>query len=77
MLDFPEEIGECRDLEEIEATDNYIESLPATLSKLSRLKSLVLDKNRISSVPSEILMHCISLQTLSLHDNPISIDVIN
>lgn len=52
-----------------------LQAIPVDLSRLKRLKLLQLDKNRITSIPEEVLQNCESLQTLSLHGNPITAEV--
>lgn len=69
----PEELGGCRSLEEVDAADNYLQSIPPSLSSLQHLKTLTLDSNRIMAVPPAVLQECGSLQTLSLHNNPVTV----
>ena len=52
-----------------------LQAIPACLGQLQKVKSLNLDANRITSVPSEVLMGCHALHTLLLHSNPISAEV--
>lgn len=42
------------------------------LAQLTKLKVLQLDGNRIEALPPGLLGGCVSLHTLSLHDNPIT-----
>lgn len=35
---------------------------------------MVLENNKIKSVPSEVLLQCVALQTLALHGNPLTIE---
>lgn len=42
------------------------------LAQLAKLKVLQLDGNRIEALPAGLLGGCVSLHTLSLHDNPIT-----
>ena len=49
--------------------------LPEALGSLRRLKVLALDQNSIAAVPPALLLGCDRLQTLSLHENPITIEV--
>ncbi|WMV58100.1 hypothetical protein MTR67_051485 [Solanum verrucosum] len=71
---FPESIGSCFSLEELQANDNSIEELPASVCNLIQLKSLCLNNNNLNQMPLNLLRECKSLQTISLHGNPISMD---
>ncbi len=51
------------------------QELPDALGSLRRLKVLALDQNSIAAVPPAIFLGCDMLQTLSLHENPITIEV--
>ena len=72
----PRELGECEALEELHASNNELSRLPLDLAKLEKLRLVVAESNEIASVPSEILMYCENLQTLALHGNPITIEVL-
>ncbi len=50
------------------------QELPEALGSLRRLKVLALDQNSIAAVPPAIFLGCDVLQTLSLHENPITIE---
>lgn len=50
------------------------QELPASVGQLQRLRLLQLDGNAISSVPPAVLLGCMALETISLHDNPITPD---
>ncbi|KAK9819798.1 hypothetical protein WJX72_002478 [[Myrmecia] bisecta] len=76
LSELPASLGHVDQLEELDATDNYLQSIPETLGKLQRLKTMTLNKNRIGSVPAPIFLQCAALQTLSLHSNPITIEVL-
>lgn len=52
------------------------QELPPQLGSLRRLKLLQLDGNRVAAVPPQVLHGCTALATLSLHDNPITPDVL-
>jgi len=52
-----------------------LQALPADLGALTRLQLLSADDNQIASVPSAIMMHCSSLTTLTLHANPVTLEV--
>lgn len=71
---FPESIGSCFSLEELQANDNSIEELPASVCNLIQLKSFCLNNNNLNQMPLNLLRECKSLQTISLHGNPISMD---
>lgn len=53
-----------------------IQVLPESLGSLTRLKVLAADQNRIAAVPPAIFKGCTSLHTLTLHENPITIEVL-
>jgi hypothetical protein len=54
-----------------------LQEVPASLGQLQRLKVLQLDSNAIGSLPPAILHGCTSLATISLHDNPITVDALH
>ncbi|KNA25469.1 hypothetical protein SOVF_006510 [Spinacia oleracea] len=70
----PESIGSCFSLEELQANDNSIDDLPPSICNLVHLKSLSLDNNKVKEMPATILRDCKVLQSISLHNNPISMD---
>ncbi|KAK4395870.1 Plant intracellular Ras-group-related LRR protein 7 [Sesamum angolense] len=70
----PESIGSCYSLEEIQADENSIEELPSSVCNLVHLKSLCLNNNNVKQIPPNLLKDCKSLQNISLHGNPISLD---
>lgn len=72
LHDLPGELGQCEALEELSAARNRIEAIPPGLGALQALRKLDLDGNRVAGVPTEVLRGCGNLQTLSLHDNPIT-----
>lgn len=74
LKSLPESIGSCFSLEELQANDNSIEEIPAPICNLVHLKSLCLDNNILKQIPPNILRECRSLQNISLHNNPISMD---
>ncbi|GAB4817708.1 hypothetical protein N2152v2_004754 [Parachlorella kessleri] len=76
LMALPPELGSCTALEELTANDNYLQAVPASLSSLQQLKTLQLDKNRIQAIPPGVLAECTSLQTLSLHGNPITVQAV-
>ena len=41
-----------------------------------RVREMLLDANDLSTVPSAIFLSCAALQTLSLHGNPITEDIL-
>eukprot|EP00245_Coleochaete_scutata_P003525 TRINITY_DN15171_c0_g2_i1.p2 TRINITY_DN15171_c0_g2~~TRINITY_DN15171_c0_g2_i1.p2 ORF type:complete len:118 (+),score=21.40 TRINITY_DN15171_c0_g2_i1:48-356(+) len=53
---------------------NFITSIPPSLGNLRALKILLLDNNAVETIPSQLFWGCISLFTLSLHGNPITVD---
>ncbi|XP_010522824.1 PREDICTED: plant intracellular Ras-group-related LRR protein 7 isoform X2 [Tarenaya hassleriana] len=74
LKSLPESVGSCASLEELQANDNVIEDLPVSLCNLVHLKSLCLDNNQVNQIPDNLLKQCTSLQNISLHNNPISMD---
>lgn len=50
------------------------QGIPASLGNLINLKTLALDSNRIAAVPPAVLQGCAQLQTLGLHNNPITVE---
>ena len=52
-----------------------VQALPEGMSSLSRLKTLRLDDNRLTSLPAQLLVGCMALQTLSLHGNTCDVEV--
>ncbi|XP_021733942.1 plant intracellular Ras-group-related LRR protein 7-like [Chenopodium quinoa] len=70
----PESIGSCFSLEELQANDNSIDDLPPSICNLVHLKSLSLNNNNVKEMPATILRDCKILQSISLHNNPISMD---
>ncbi|KAJ4908679.1 Leucine-rich repeat (LRR) family protein [Raphanus sativus] len=74
LKSLPESLGSCASLEDVQANDNVVEELPASLCNLNQLKSLCLDNNQVKQIPDGLLKDCKSLQNLSLHNNPISMD---
>jgi hypothetical protein len=57
-------------------TDNAISELPAELGGLVGVREILLDANDVTSVPAAVFLSCESLQTLSLHGNPINEDML-
>jgi Leucine-rich repeat (LRR) protein len=50
LKSLPESVGSCASLEEVQANDNVVEELPASLCNLIQLKSLSLDNNQVNQV---------------------------
>lgn len=72
----PDELGQCVALEELQAQENRIEVIPASLASLPKLRRVNLDGNRVAELPSNLLSQCVSLQVLALHRNPITPQVL-
>jgi len=53
---------------------NSIEDVPSSICNLVCLKSLSLNGNKIRQLPQNLLKDCTALQSISLHDNPITMD---
>lgn len=75
LKSLPESIGGCTSLEEFQANENTIEDLPPSIGNLVHLKALYLNKNNLHQLPQNLLRDCKSLQNISLHDNPISMEL--
>ncbi|PKA50326.1 LRR repeats and ubiquitin-like domain-containing protein [Apostasia shenzhenica] len=63
-----------RGAQESVSADNSIEKLPETVCNLINLKSLLLNNNHVNQLPKNLLKNCRALQTLSLHNNPITME---
>ncbi|PWA85833.1 leucine-rich repeat domain, L domain-like protein [Artemisia annua] len=74
LKSLPESVGSCFSLEELQANENSIEELPTSVCSLIHLKSLCLDHNNLKQIPPNLLKECKTLQNISLHGNPISMD---
>lgn len=73
LLDLPDLAGCEESLEELDARNNAVTRIPPSYGRLKRLKTLTLENCGIAAVPTEVLLHCGALQTLSLHGCPIEI----
>ncbi|EAY30768.1 leucine-rich repeat containing protein [Microscilla marina ATCC 23134] len=51
---FPKNIIKCKNIEELNLSDNFIDSLPKEISKLTKLKKLHLSNNRLVHISFEI-----------------------
>ena len=47
-----------------------------SLGRLTRLRAALLDSNAIAAIPAQLLLGCSALQTLSLHGNPVTLEVL-
>ncbi len=68
--EFPEEVCELTQLNQIYFKNQNIESVPEEIGQLTQLKKLDLSKNQIKSIPDEIA-NCKELKTLILKGNPL------
>jgi Leucine-rich repeat (LRR) protein len=68
----PEFLSACSSLQELNAADNQLAAIPPSFSGLKKLRVLQLDNNKICKLPQALLTGCSSLQSLSLHGNPIT-----
>jgi Leucine-rich repeat (LRR) protein len=68
--------GECSSLTLLDAASNKLCAIPEELAALARLRTLRLDDNRITTLPSAILKGCSELQQLSLTGNPLLMEVL-
>eukprot|EP01026_Neomeris_dumetosa_P044317 TRINITY_DN3729_c0_g1_i2.p1 TRINITY_DN3729_c0_g1~~TRINITY_DN3729_c0_g1_i2.p1 ORF type:complete len:278 (-),score=26.65 TRINITY_DN3729_c0_g1_i2:511-1344(-) len=76
LMSLPDSLGSCGNLEELDFSNNFLKAIPESLGRLSKLKKLKLDRNSIGQVPTQILVGCVSMHTLSLHYNPITMEVL-
>mmetsp|Transcript_43034 Transcript_43034/g.52201 ORF Transcript_43034/g.52201 Transcript_43034/m.52201 type:complete len:289 (+) Transcript_43034:77-943(+) len=76
LSELPLSVGELTNLEFLDAGCNSLVEIPSSLSACKRLAEVMMDQNGIRTVPSEVLIECIALHTLSLHQNPINIEVL-
>jgi len=74
--EFPVEVCELTQLNQIYFKNQNIESIPKEIGQLTQLKKLDLSKNKISSIPDEIGA-CQELKTLILKGNPLPESEIN
>lgn len=70
----PHTLSRCSCIEEIDASINELRDIPPEFGELKNLRVLLLDRNRIDAVPMEVLRGCANLCTLSLKENPITMD---
>ena len=69
----PPPIGNCTALESIDAGGNLLLDIPGALSRLSKLRVLILRGNSdLRGIPGEILEECTLLHTLDLHDTAVT-----
>ncbi len=68
--EFPVEVCELTQLNQIYFKNQNIESIPAEVGQLTQLKKLDLSKNSIKAIPDEIA-NCKELSTLILKGNPL------
>ena len=60
-------------IEEADFSHNRtISTIPEEISGLDTLKRLNLDNNNISAIPSSVFIECTALQSIALHNNPIT-----
>jgi Leucine-rich repeat (LRR) protein len=72
----PPPLANCGSLECIEADHNALVDLPPALGRLTRLRTLLLNGNtNLRNVPGEILVKCVMLHTLDLHDTQVTREV--
>ncbi|XP_054807049.1 plant intracellular Ras-group-related LRR protein 7-like isoform X3 [Prosopis cineraria] len=65
LKSLPESVGSCFSLEELQAS----------VCNLTCLKSICLDNNEVKLIPLNLLKDCKALQNISLHNNPIPVDL--
>lgn len=68
FVGIPAGIGKLSELEIFSASDNRLEMLPEGLCRCGKLRKLILNKNRLYTLPEAI--HFLQLQELDVSDNP-------
>ena len=68
FVGIPGGFGKLNELEVFSASDNRLEMLPEGLCRCGKLKKLLLNKNRLYTLPESI--HFLQLQELDVSDNP-------
>ena len=76
LTSLPDGVGRCAMLEELDAGDNPVDAIDASLGALTRLRVLNMERTRVSAVPPEVFKGCVSLVTMSLHGCPVDADAI-
>ena len=71
LTSLPDGAGRCAMLEELDAGDNPVDVIDASLGALTRLRVLNMERTRVSAVPPEVFEGCVSLVTMSLHGCPL------
>ena len=76
LATLPASLASCARLDMIDARRNTIESIPGAYAGMPRLRSLLLDGNRVGKggIPAGLLTECVNLCELSLHDNAVSME---
>ena len=76
LASLPASLASCARLDMIDARRNTIESIPGAYAGMPRLRSLLLDGNRVGKggIPVGLLTECVNLCELSLHDNAVSME---
>ena len=76
LATLPASLASCARLDRIDARRNTIESIPGAYAGMPRLRSLLLDGNRVGKggIPVGLLTECVNLCELSLHDNAVSME---
>ena len=76
LASLPASLASCARLDRIDARRNTIESIPGAYAGMPRLRSLLLDGNRVGKggIPVGLLTECVNLCELSLHDNAVSME---
>lgn len=75
LTDLPAELSQCSSLESVDLSRNACRAVPPALSRLAKLRTLNLDSNPLASVSTDLLLQCQLLQTLCVHDTPITPEV--
>jgi Leucine-rich repeat (LRR) protein len=64
-------VGNLRELEDLNLNDNRnLQSLPASMANMTKLKRILLRNTLVESIPSNILRCWTAMLELNLRDNP-------
>lgn len=74
LTSLPVSLHRCLMLEEVDFSKNMIDAIPHEYSSLKKLRILMLNDTKIWCIPPAVLRECTSLNTLSVHNCPMSIE---
>ena len=73
LTELPAEIGDLRELRELDVSYNQLIGLPTSIQRLTKLEGLDLDGNKLTELPAEI-GDLIELRWLTVMRNPLTVD---